>query len=40
MPDKTNIIIEDTIISLEEKVSVLNRDHGFEVCYNWTIISY
>ena len=40
VPDKTNIIIEDTIISLEEKVSVLNTDHGFEVCYNWTIIIY
>ena len=26
MPDKTNIILEDWVISLEEKISVLNTE--------------
>ena len=26
MPDKTNIILEDWVISLEEKISILNTE--------------
>ena len=31
MPDKTNIILEDRVISQEEKVCIEHRDNGFKI---------